>query len=126
MAKDGQWVFREVKRPKPGPKTLQWLRAHGIVLTGEDSGGLARHERACQRALYWVLNGGGNGARNPRWSMQREWGPYTATGRMLAIRLSDPKSARLAVQRLPKSEQWWRNAGQQSGGIGSTKQRFPA
>jgi hypothetical protein len=43
---------------------------------------------------------------------------------VLGVRLSDPKQARLAVQRKPKGEQWHRNPAKQSGGIGSPKQRF--
>lgn len=124
-ARPGRWVFEDVKRPTPGPRTAAWLREHGIMLSGADSGGLAAHERAFQRSLYWVHNGGGGGARNPGWSLQREWGPVTARGgRLLGIRLSEVAAARTAVAGKPKSEQWWRNEAEQSGGLGSPKARF--
>lgn len=121
----GRWVYYDVARPKPGPRTLAWLRSHGIVLDRLDSGGLTAYERAFQRSLYWNAKQLGiSVTRSPSYSLQREWGPVTARGRMLGVRMSTPKQARLAVARKPKGEQWYRNRDQQSGGIGSTKQRF--
>lgn len=121
----GRWQYLEVARPKPGPRTLAWLRQHGITLDRLDAGGLTSYERAFQRALYWNAKQLGiSVTRSPTYSLQREWGPVTAKGRVLGVRLSTPKQARLAVARKPKGEQWWRNPDQQSGGMGSTKQRF--
>jgi hypothetical protein len=121
----GRWQYEVIARPRPGPRTREWLRSRGIVLDSTDSGGLTAYERAYQRSLYWNAKQLGiSVTRSPTLSLQREWGPVTARGRVLGIRLSDPKQARLAVQRKPKGEQWWRNPDQQSGGIGSTKQRF--
>lgn len=121
----GRWVYTEVKRPVPGPKTRAWLRAHGIVLDATDSGGLTSYERAYQRSLYWNAKQQGiSVSRTHVGSLQREWGPVTARGRMLGVRISQPQAARLAVARKPASEQWHRDTGQQSGGIGSPKQRF--
>jgi hypothetical protein len=124
IASPGKWVYTTIARPSPGPRTRQWLRSHGITLDSTDAGGLTSYERAYQRSLYWTLNGGGNGKRNALWSLQREWGPVTARGRVLGIRVSSPRAARLAVQRKPKGEQWWRNADLRSGGQGSPQQRF--
>lgn len=121
----GRWVYDEVARPKPGPRALAWLRQHGITLDRLDDGGLTAYERAYQRALYWNAKQLGiSVTRSPAYSLQREWGPVTARGRMLGVRLSTPKQARLAVQRKPRGEQWWRNPDQQSGGVGSTKRRY--
>lgn len=123
--KAGQWAYTEVKRPIPGPRTRQWLREHGIVLDATDSGGLTSYERAFQRSLYWNAKQRGiSVSRTQTGSLQRDWGPVTARGRMLGIRISEPKAARLAVARKPAGEQWHRDTGQQSGGIGSPKQRF--
>lgn len=120
----GRWQYTEVTRPRPGPRTAVWLRSHGIRLDALDSGGLTAYERAFQRALYWNAKRLGiSVTRSPTYSLQREWGPVTARGRVLGVRLSTPKQARLAVQRKPR-EAWWRNPDQQSGGIGSTRQRF--
>lgn len=125
IARPGRWVYTEITRPKPGPRTITWLRQHGINLDRLDSGGLTAYERAYQRALYWNAKQLGiSVTRSPSYSLQREWGPVTARGRVLGIRMSDPRQARLAVGRKPKAEQWWRNADQQSGGLGSPKQRF--
>jgi hypothetical protein len=121
----GRWVYTTVPRPKPGPRTLAWLRRLGIQLDPIDSGGLTRYERAYQRSLYYVHNGGGDGARNGVWSLQRQWGPVTVKGRMLGVRAGAPKDARLAVNR-NRGDAWYRNPELQSGGIGSVKQRFPA
>lgn len=121
----GRWVYYDVARPKPGPRTREWLRQHGIRLDATDAGGLTSYERAFQRSLYWNAKQLGiSVTRSPSLSLQREWGPVTARGRVLGIRMSDPKQARLAVGRKPRGEQWWRNPDQQSGGVGSTKQRF--
>jgi hypothetical protein len=121
----GRWVYTTVPRPQPGPRTRDWLRKLGIRLDAVDAGGLTSYERAYQRSLYWVHNGGGNGQRNLVWSIQRQWGPVTARGRMLGVRAGQPKDARLAVNR-DRPNAWYRNPDLQSGGIGSTKQRFPA
>lgn len=118
IAARGTWVYTTVARPAAGPRTREWLRAHGIALDAIDEGGLTAYERAYQRSLYWTMAG------NPRWSLQRDWGPVTSRGRMLAVRITPPAAARAAVQRMPASEQWWRNPDQQSGGVGSTKRRF--
>jgi hypothetical protein len=127
IARRGSWVYQEVARPVPGPRTVAWLRSHGIRLDALDSGGLTSYERAFERAVWWNAKRLGISVtfqQNPRWSLQREWGPVSARGRLLGIRLSDPKTARLAVQRKPRSEQWHRNRALQSGGVGSPKQRF--
>lgn len=122
-ARPGEWVYTEVVRPRPGPRTAGWLRSLGILLDITDDGGLTAYERAYQRALYYVHNGGGNGRRNQRWSLQREWGPSSATGRLLGIRVGNPADARRAVNRKPR-EAWYRNPELRSGGTGSTLQRF--
>ena len=121
----GRWVYTDVTRPRPGPRTITWLRQHGISLDRLDSGGLTQYERAYQRSLYWNAKQLGiSVTRSPTYSLQREWGPVTARGRVLGVRLSTPRQARLAVQRKPRADQWWRNPEQQSGGIGSPKRRY--
>ena len=125
IAAPGRWHYQEVTRPRPGPRTAAWLRSHGITLDRLDDGGLTSYARAFQRSLYWNAKQLGiSVTRSPSLSLQREWGPVTARGRVLGVRLSDPRQARLAVGRKPKSEQWWRNREAQSGGMGSPKQRF--
>lgn len=92
-----------------------------------DEGGLTRHERAFQRALYHDAR-----IRKPRkssageWSMPApDWLPRTGRTRLVRIRVfSDTSAAYHASARTPRSEQWSRNAALQSGGVGSPKQRF--
>ena len=124
IAAPGTWVYVAVPKPSGGVRVTGWLAEHGVRLDATDSGGLTTYERAYQRALYYVFNGGGNGRRNGSWSLQREWGPVTARGRLLGVRVSKPGVARRAVQRKPKGEQWWRNPELRSGGQGSSQQRF--
>lgn len=125
IARPGQWVVRAVPRPDTRrPTVVRWLARHGIRLDRTDAGGLTTWERAFQRSLYYVHNGGGNGRRNGSWSLQRRWGDTTSRGRLLAVRVSKPDVARRAVNRKPKAEQWWRNPELRSGGQGSTQQRF--
>lgn len=120
----GTWVYVAVPRPGSAPRMAAWLRSHGISLDSTDAGGLTSYERAYQRSLYWVHNGGGSGRRNQVWSLQRRWGPETPRGRMLGVRVSSPAAARRAVNRKPKREQWTANPELQSGAAGSPKQRF--
>lgn len=120
----GRWVSTVVTRPDPGPRTREWLRAHGINLFLIDDGGLASYERAFARSLYYVHNGG-HGERNPAWSLQIQWGTLTARGRVLHARVIRPKSARAWVARHPGTS-WVRHPELGSGGIGSPRQRFPA
>jgi hypothetical protein len=124
-AQPGRWIYTTVPRPRPGPKTGQWLRSLGIQLDTVDAGGLTTYERAFERSLWYVHNDGANGRRNAVWSLQRQWGPVTAKGRMLGIRVGNPKDARAAVNRR-RDTAWYRNAHLQSGGLGSVKQRFEA
>lgn len=123
-ATPGRWVYTTVPRPRPGPKTLAWLRAQGIALDLVDAGGLTAYERAFERSMWYVHNGGGDGARNTRWSLQREWGPLTARGRMIGIRVQSVADGLAAWRRMPRSERWTGNVRLQSGGLGSPKQRF--
>jgi hypothetical protein len=120
----GRWVSTVVTRPDPGPRTREWLRAHGISLFLIDDGGLATYERAFERSLYYNHNGGG-GNRNQAWSLQLQWGELTNRGRVLRARVIRPAEARAWVARHPR-QSWVRNEDLQSGGIGSPKQRFPA
>lgn len=127
IADRGKWKTVVVARPSPGPRSRAWLRAHGIALDRLDAGGLTAYERAYQQALYRTAKRLGISVpfqRNPRWSLQREWGPVTARGRQLGIRVSPADAARRAVQRKPKGEQWWRNPELRSGGQGSGQERF--
>jgi hypothetical protein len=112
-----------VTRPDPGPRTREWLRSHGLNLFLLDSGGLSVYERAFQRSLYYIHNGGGNGRRNPQWSMQREWGEETPRGRVLRIRMTSTEAAWRAVSAMPARQRWTSNPDLQSGGQGSPKAR---
>lgn len=119
------WVTTVVAAPSPGPRTREWLRARGITLMALDDGGLTAYERAFERSLWWnakrlgiSVSGASAGI------MQREWGPVTARGRQIGIRVGSARDGRLAVNRKPRSQQWTRNAELQSGGIGSPKRRF--
>lgn len=123
-AAPGTWVYAAVPRPALGAGATAWLRATGVDLGATDSGGLTTWERAYQRSLYWVHNGGGNGNRNAVWSIQREWGPVTARGRLLGVRASDPAVARRALNRKPRSQAWWATPELRSGGLGSGRERF--
>jgi hypothetical protein len=123
ISRPGTWVYVAVPKPGGGARAARWLREHGIRLEATGAGGLTAYERAYQRSLYWVLNGGG-GQRNAAWSVQREWGPVTAAGRMLGVRASRPATARRALARKPRSGQYWRNPQLRSGGEGSVQQRF--
>lgn len=124
ISKPGAWVVRAVARPGDQGRAGAWLARMGIRLDSTDAGGLTAYERAYQRSMYYVLNGGGGGRKNPAWSLQRQWGAQTNRGRLLAVRVSRPDVARRAVRRKPRSEQWYRNPDLQSGGQGSPKQRF--
>ena len=91
-----------------------------------DAGGLTRTERAFQRALYHDPR-----IRKPRknspgeWSMPApEWSPRLGATRLVRIRVFSDTSAAYHAARMPRSEQWQRNARLQSGGQGSPKQRF--
>jgi hypothetical protein len=125
IAGRGRWVSTVVARPDPGPRTREWLRAHGINLFLVDAGGLSTYERAFARSLYYVHNGGGGGHRNGAWSLQLQWGELTPRGRVLRARVIRPAEARAWVARHPR-QSWVRHENLQSGGVGSPKQRFPA
>ena len=91
-----------------------------------DEGGLTRHERAFQRALYHDSR-----IRKPRkaggeWSMPMpDWLPRTGRTRLVRVRVfSDTSAAYHARTQIPRGEQWQHNAALQSGGIGSPKARF--
>ena len=120
-----QWVTTVVRTPTPGPKTREWLRAHGINLFSVDAGGLTSYERAFERSLWWNAKRLGiSVSAASAGIMQREWGPVTPRGRQIGIRVTAARDGRLAVNRKPQGEQWTRNAELQSGGIGSPKRRF--
>jgi hypothetical protein len=109
IAAPGRWHYVAVSRPDPGPLTRQWLRGHGIMLDSTDPGGLTAYERAYLRSLYHVareLRISVPLKDKPRWSLQREWGPVTAQGRMLGIRLSSPSAARRAIRRKPAAQRY--------------------
>jgi len=123
-AAPGRWVYTTVPRPRPGPRTAAWLRAQGIALDLVDSGGLTTYERAFERSLWYVHNGGAGGARNQVWSLRRQWGPVTTRGRMIGIRVQSVAEGAAAWRRMNRSERWTGNPRLQSGGLGSSKQRF--
>lgn len=117
LAAPGRWHYVAVTRPAAGPRTRTWLRAHGISLDATDSGGLTAYERAYLRSLYHVARELGISVPlkdNPKWSLQRDWGPVTPQGRMLGIRLSSPGAARRAVRRKPAAERYVNNPGFES------------
>lgn len=108
----------------------------------DDAGGLSPYERAVQRALYYALNStgaegplGGKSVQNPSWSLMRGWGPVRRDRRAFGL-LSGDRHRTLWLTVVPKAEAqaaafarrpdrlWVSNAGLQSGGIGSVKQRF--
>jgi hypothetical protein len=123
-AKPGDWVYTTVPRPTPGARTAAWLASHGILLDLVDAGGLTTYERAFERSLWYVHNGGAGGVRNPVWSLQRQWGPVTPRGRMLGIRVQPVAAGQAAWRRMPRDRKWTANGRLQSGGAGSPKQRF--
>jgi hypothetical protein len=117
LAAPGRWHYVAVTRPSAGPLTRNWLRSHGITLDAVDSGGLTAYERAYLRSLYHVareLKISVPLKDDPKWSLQREWGPVTAQGRMLGIRLSSPGAARRAVRRKPAAERYVNHGGFES------------
>lgn len=123
-AQPGRWVYTTVPRPRPGPRTLAWLREQGIALDLVDSGGLTTYERAFERSLWYVHNGGAGGARNAQWSLRRQWGPLTSKGRMIGIVVQSLADGQRAWRNMPRSERWTTTTRLQSGGLGSSKQRF--
>lgn len=107
----------------------------------EDDGGLSPYERAIQRALYYALNStgaegplGGRSSQNPSWSLMRGWGPVRYDRRLAFFRgdrhrtlwltIVPKDEAQAAAFRRPPDVLWVTNAGLQSGGDGSVKQRF--
>ena len=120
-----QWVVDVVATPRPGPRTREWLRSRGISLFAVDEGGLTTYERAFERSLWWNAKRLGiSKTAATAGIMARRWGPVTPRGRQIAIMVGSARDGRLAVNRLPRSQQWTRNTELQSGGIGSPKRRF--
>lgn len=119
----GHWVYVTVPRPPSYTGIGQWLAAHGVELAARDGGGLTAWERAYQRAVYWVFNGG-SATPDDAWSLQRAWGPHVAGGRQFGIRVSRKDVARRAVKRMPVTRRYTENPAIRSGGEGSTQQRF--
>lgn len=110
-AAPGTWQYSAIAEPAGGR------------YSATDAGGLKAFERAFQRSLYYVHNGGANGRRNRVWSLQREWGPVTEHGRLVGVRVSEVGTARRALARKP-STAWWKHPELRSGGQGAPGQRF--
>lgn len=123
LAARGSWVRGHVARPRAGSQVARWLAEAGFAFDATDAGGLTAWERAYQRALYWVFNGGG-GRPNEAYSMQRQWWPRSRYGRTIEIRVSPKEVARRAVRRKPPAERYVLNPGLRSGAEGSGQERF--
>ena len=81
------------------------------------------------RSAYWQVTKNvprdADGRPVPAWSLSLEWaGRPESRGRRARLRLYRAGSGRKKAAGLPKSQQWWRNPAQQSGGIGSGRERF--
>lgn len=136
-----RYVARMLERP--------WatLNVDVVSRAGEpvDDGGLSVSERAFQRAVYYELNSsdavgprGGRSMQNPDWSLMRGWGrPRLETPggifsvfrrarrrRWIYMTIVPKAEARQAAFARPQGALWIDDAGQQSGGLGSVKQRF--
>jgi hypothetical protein len=123
LAAKGTWVYANVARPRPGSRIAATLAAAGLVFDATDAGGLTAWERAYQRSVYWVFNGG-TGNPNEQYSLQREWGPRTRYGRLIGIRASPKPVARRAVRRKPPEQRYVQNPALRSGPAGSGQERF--
>lgn len=121
----GRWVYRAVPRPPArSARARAWLAERGIRLDRVDSGGLTEYQRAYQRALYRVAKKRGISGEGDEWSLQREWGPETSSGRLLGVRVSSRTAARRAVRRKPRAERYTENPAIRSGPAGTARQRF--
>jgi hypothetical protein len=118
------WVYDTVSRPRPGPKTLEWLRAHGISLSSVDDGGLTEYERAFQRAVFWNAKRLGIHRPADAWKVEREWGPVTARGRLFGMRIVLGSELRRKLPERRASERWDKSAEARSGGVGSPFRRY--
>jgi hypothetical protein len=125
LARRGRWVYRGVPRPRfRSARSRSWLASHGIELDRVDAGGLREYERAYQRALYHAAKELGISTPGGEWSLQREWGPDTAHGRLIGVRISSKQAARRAVRRKSRAERYTENPAQRSGGEGTPQHRF--
>jgi hypothetical protein len=119
-----EWRIRLLREPKPGPRTIEYLRRAGVDLMARDSGGLRGYQRAYQRSLYHCHNGGGNGRRNPVWSLRVRWGPeLRGQGRQVAVMAVPVAKSAAYGKRYPAAERLT-NPDHRSGGAGSDQQRF--
>jgi hypothetical protein len=125
----GRWVYRAVPRPESrSGASRRWLAQHGIELDQLDSGGLTRYQRAYQRSLFDQARDAGIGkGAGPDYtlSMQRTWGPETAYGRLLGVRITTRAAAVRATRRKPAAERYTQNRALASAGRGGPEQRFP-
>jgi hypothetical protein len=125
VAGKGRWHYRGITRPDDrGAAQRAWLARNGIALDETDSGGLTRWERAYQRALYRVAKQLGISTPDGHLSLQREWGPDTAHGRLLGIKVTAKTVALRAVARKPRRDRYTENPALRSGGEGSPQQKY--
>jgi hypothetical protein len=125
LGRPGRWVYRAVPRPESrSARSRAWLAQHGISLDATDTGGLTTYQRAYQRALYHEAKQLGISAPGGAWSLQREWGPETAHGRLIGVRVSTRAAAVRAVRRKPRPDRYTENPQIRSGGDGTPQQRF--
>ena len=120
-----QVMIRAIRASRNGRSVRVYIASPRSSFRATDAGGRTTHERAFTRSAYYLmwrvpLNAG----TVPEWSLKVTWGDEVRASS--GNRLARPAVIRVwpRSQARPRGQQWSKDPALQSGGIGSSKQRF--